>query len=340
MYLSRLVLLLLLVSRAGHAQTVEFRKHAIDERYVFRGLSVVDDNVAWVSGKNGIVGKTLNGGDTWTYNAVKGFEKMDFRTLYAISDKEAVIANAGSPAYILRTKDGGISWETVYTNKDSNAFFDGVDFWNDKEGLIYGDPINGRMLLLKTDDGGKTWQELLEANRPVMAAGEASFAASGTGIRCYGKSRVMISSGGKVSRFFVSGDKGKSWAVYTPPMIHGETSAGIFSLAFKNDLNGVIVGGDYLKNTVTKDHVFYTRDGGKTWNAPTAATRGQRECVEFVGNNVVLASGVTGMDVSYDDGVNWSPLDGQDNFAVVRKARKGKLVVAAGKGRLSVIYLK
>jgi photosystem II stability/assembly factor-like uncharacterized protein len=75
---------------------------------------------------------------------------------------------------------------------------DGIDFWNDTEGIIYGDAIDKRMLLLATHDGGKIWKELPEAQRPILSEGEGSFAASGTGIRYYDQSRLLISTGGKV----------------------------------------------------------------------------------------------------------------------------------------------
>ena len=119
----------------------------------FRGLSVVDDKVAWVIGSKGWVGRSIDGGNNWEFAQVKGFEKYDFRSLYAFDAKNAIIANAGSPAFILRTSDGGRKWQVAYENADTAAFFDGVDFWNNNEGLIYGDPINGRMLLLSTEDG-------------------------------------------------------------------------------------------------------------------------------------------------------------------------------------------
>ena len=333
------VVLLMLLVQAGVAQELHFRSVGIDTTCTYRGLSVVDDQVAWVSGKGTVI-TTNDGGAQWEQRKIKGFEKLDFRTLYAFNAKEAVIANAGSPAYILRTSDGGDNWQVVYYNDDDAAFFDGADFWNNRDGIIYGDPVNGRMLLLRTHDGGKTWKELPDRSRPAMKEGEASFAASGTGIRCYGQRKVFISSGGKVSRLYVSNDKGKTWEVRTSPMMHGESSAGIFSLAFATANNGVIAGGDYLNNTLAKDHVFYTRDGGKTWKAPKTPTRGQRECVEVVPPHLVLASGVTGMELSRDGGVNWKPVDGQKNFAVARKARKGKLVLAAGKGKLSILTIK
>jgi hypothetical protein len=40
-----------------------------------RGLSVVNDNVVWVSGSNGTVGKTTNGGKNWKWYTVKGLKK-------------------------------------------------------------------------------------------------------------------------------------------------------------------------------------------------------------------------------------------------------------------------
>ena len=40
-----------------------------------RGLSVVNNNVVWVSGSNGMVGKSANAGKNWKWMTVKGFEK-------------------------------------------------------------------------------------------------------------------------------------------------------------------------------------------------------------------------------------------------------------------------
>lgn len=323
----------------GFCQVPAFTKIEIDTNYSFRGLSVVDDSVAWVSGIRGVVGMSRNGGISWSFIKVKGFEKADFRTLYAFNSSEAIIANAGSPAYILRTSDGGITWNTVYTNKDSLAFFDGIDFWNDREGIIYADPIKGRMLLLRTADGGKSWQELPERSRPELSEGEASFAASGTGIRCYGKEKVVIATGGMVSRLLASSDKGNNWYEIKTPILQGQSSTGIFSFAFAGDQVGVIVGGDYRQDTLRKDNVFYTNDGGLSWKKPEVTTNGYRECVEFVSENIVITVGPGGADFLNVNtyGNKWQPIPGQKGYHVVRKARKGKLVIAAGSKKISVV---
>src|SRR5690348_171711 len=170
-----LSILTLLISQHTFAQPYTLESLDAPKDAHFRGLSVVDDNVAWVSGTKGWIGVTTDAGKTWSFNQIKDFEKFDFRTLYGFDGKTAIAANAGSPASVLRTIDGGKNWSVVYANEHKDAFFDGVDFWNEKEGIIYGDPIDKKMLLLRTTDGGITWKEIPESSRPVLSEGEASF---------------------------------------------------------------------------------------------------------------------------------------------------------------------
>ena len=304
----------------------------------FRALSVVDDSVAWVAGTKGWVGKSVDGGSTWTFRQVKDFEAFDFRSLYAFDESYAVIANAGAPANILVTDDGGESWQVVYTHPDSAAFFDGIDFWDRNNGLIYGDPIGGRMLLLSTRNGGRTWVELPQRQRPPLEDGEASFAASGTNIRLQERQSVVIATGGKTSRLWTSDNSGRSWKTRTPPVLKGEPTTGIFSFSGFRGKAGVVVGGDYLRDTLTADHVFYTTDKGKSWERPGTPTRGYRECVEFIDDNTLIATGPTGTEVSIDGGKTWTPESDERLFHVVRTARNGRLVViAGGKGKISIL---
>jgi photosystem II stability/assembly factor-like uncharacterized protein len=303
----------------------------------FRGLSVINDKLAWVSGSQGWIGKTTDGGVTWQFAQVPSFEKSDFRSLYAFNADVAVIANAGSPATVLKTSDGGKTWATVYTLDHPDAFMDGIDFWNDTEGIIYGDAIDKRMLLLATHDGGKIWKELPEAQRPILSEGEGSFAASGTGIRYYDQSRLLISTGGKVSRLLTTSNLGKSWKIFSPPIIQGESGTGIFSLAFRDKDNGIVVGGNYVRDTLATQHILLTKDGGATWTQPATPTRGYRECVEYLSNTRILAAGPKGIDISNNGGLDWSPLSDETGYHVVKKARHGSLVIVAGNKKLARI---
>jgi photosystem II stability/assembly factor-like uncharacterized protein len=307
----------------------------------FRGMSVVDDHVAWIAGTKGWIGITRDGAKTWTFQQIKNFEKFDFRTLYAFDATTAIAANAGSPASILRTTDGGKNWTVVYSNDHKDAFFDGVDFWNEREGVVYGDPIEGKMLLLRTKDGGKTWEALPDSSRPDLKEGEASFAASGTGIRCVTPNSLFISTGGKVSRVWYSENKGDSWTSLNPPMLQGGTMTGMYSLAFRNSMVGLVVGGDYEKDTVRTDHIYLTTNGGATWTKPSIPTRGLRECVEFISSTDLIATGLPGSDYSTDGGKTWQSLSDERNLYVVRKARKGSLILMCGaSGKLKKVVWK
>ncbi|MEO5908761.1 MAG: oxidoreductase, partial [Ginsengibacter sp.] len=133
-----------ILSESGHAS--------------FRGLSVVSNDVMWVSGSNGTVGKSINGGKSWKWIVVKGFEKTDFRDIEAFDKKTALIMAVDEPAYILRTNDGGDNWKIVFENKTKGMFLDAMEFWNDQSGIVIGDPINHLFYIGRTFDGGKTWQ--------------------------------------------------------------------------------------------------------------------------------------------------------------------------------------
>lgn len=337
--LHRFLLIATITLSAGQmfAQQLKLVSARVETTSYFRGMSVVDDNVAWVSGSKGTVAITHDGGKSWSLRLVKGYETQEFRSVYAFDSLNAVIANAGSPAYIFRTTDGGRNWKQVYVNSHPEAFIDGVDFWNERDGIFYGDAIRGRMLIVKTKDGGRAWTESAENVRPALSEGEGSFAASGTNIRCFASGKTFIATGGKVSRLFISDDFASTWAVVNPPIIQGKTMTGIFSASFRDERYGIVVGGDYEIDTLKKDHIFITTDSGKTWKAPSAPTGGIRECVEFISNDLVVSAGYPGIDISRDGGKTWTLFSNEKRFAVVRKARKGKLIVIAGQGKIALL---
>lgn len=76
---------------------------------------------------------------------------------------------------------------------------------------------------------------------------------------------IWFATGGKVARVFHSPDRGQTWQVFDTPILHGPDSAGIFSIAFRDALHGVIAGGDYKHPRDDGPNLAFTSDGGKTW---------------------------------------------------------------------------
>ncbi|MGB8064833.1 MAG: hypothetical protein WCF26_23310 [Candidatus Sulfotelmatobacter sp.] len=77
---------------------------------------------------------------------------------------------------------------------------------------------------------------------------------------------IWFATGGKVARVFHSSDRGQTWQVFDTPILHGPDSAGIFSIAFRDPLHGVIAGGDYKHPKDDGPDLAFTADGGQTWN--------------------------------------------------------------------------
>lgn len=326
-------------SLIAHAQQISWIPVRVPEASSFRALSIPDDKTAWVAGNKGLIGQTTDGGKTWDFKSIEGFEKLDFRSLYAFDKHTAIVANAGSPAYILHTKDAGKNWSIVYENQDSAVFIDGIDFWDAETGLVYGDPIHGKLFVLKTTDSGKTWNPLPDASLPTLGSGEASFAASGTNIRCFGKKKVLIASGGSKSRLFYSTNAGNTWRAIEVPIIQGKNSEGIFGIYLVSDKHWIVVGGDYTKENQAIKHIFYTLNGGKNWEMPKKATGGYRECVAQLDDEIMIAVGPQGAEISFDNGLNWNTIEAPQGLHVIKKSKSGNLVLAAGRNTICVLSL-
>jgi hypothetical protein len=303
------------------AQTIKVL--TTDNGTSIRGLSVVNDKVAWVSGSNGKIGKSLDGGATWKWLTVKNFEKTDFRDIEAFSSTSAIIMGIDSPAYILKTSDGGDTWKLVYTNHTKGIFLDAMEFWNEQSGIIIGDPIDNKMYILRTFDGGNNWQEIPPAYRPSADSGEACFASSGTNVRKLTKSIACFITGGLRSRLFYKEQK------IDLPIIQGKQSTGANSFAVKNKNTMIIVGGNFNTPDSTEGNCAITKDGAKTFIAPTARPHGYRSCVEYLNKTNWISSGINGVDYSTDDGNTWIKIS-SEGFHVCRKAKKGKAVFLAG----------
>lgn len=299
-----------------------------------RGISVVSSRVIWVSGDHGTIARSLDGGKSWTWMSVPGLENRDFRSLHAFGSGVALAAAAGAPALIVRTVNGGVNWNEVYRNGAPASFLDGIAFWDQKRGLAYGDPLDGRLLVLSTENGGARWSELPAGQRPPTVEGEAGFAASGTSIRAWGSGMSLIATGGKRALLWESRDFGRSWTTRTCPIRQGAPSQGIFSVAVSGN-DWVVVGGDYRRSAERNGVACWSSDGGRTWSAPKVAPGGYRSAVEALGGPRFLATGPNGTDLSVDGGFVWHPISPQGFHAIGREPNGAGAYLVGSGGRIA-----
>jgi photosystem II stability/assembly factor-like uncharacterized protein len=206
-------------------------------------------------------------------------------------------------------------------------------FWDEKNGIALGDPIKGQFRLITTDDGGATWKPLTAKNLPPAFPGEAAFAASGTSLVVHGKDHVWFATGGgKVARVFRSSDRGQNWEASETPIAAGVESAGIFSIAFRDKENGMIVGGDYRMPNAAGATAAITADGGKTWKLLDKRLP-YRSAVAWAKDRWI-AVGTSGSHSSSDNGDTWKLLD-NETYNSVAFTNMGEGWAVGPKGRIS-----
>ena len=279
-----------------------------------RSVSAASAMVAWAGCTRGTVFRTIDGGTTWHADTVAGGANLDFRGIAAIDASTAVIASAGpaeqGQARIYRTVDGGAHWSLQWSDSTKGVFLDGLAFWDSQHGLAYSDPVDGRLVILTTDDGGVTWANVSPANIPPVLPNEAAFATSNTGIAVEGSRHAwIVTGGGAESRVFRTTDRGRSWSVAATGM-PGGPSSGLFAIAFADARNGVAVGGDYAIARGVTDFALRTGDGGVTWRRagavrPDGATQGLA-VIRGGSQPVFVSSGAYGTAVSRDFGATWT----------------------------------
>jgi photosystem II stability/assembly factor-like uncharacterized protein len=312
-----------------------------------RAMSVPSTKVIWASGSKGMVAKSTNEGLNFEWTQVKGYEKRDFRAMHAWNDQEAIIVAVAAPAIILKTIDGGASWDKVYENTDTSMFLDALNFSDANHGTVIGDPIDGHLFILTTSNKGSSWDKMPnDFFKSNLKNGEAFFASSNSNLINIGKELVFV-TGGLSSRLWKNG------VAEALPMLQGTSSTGANSIAIApNGSRIIIVGGDFSNDKLaTQNIVGYDllkapknknlSDKKRTWKQIELSNpNGYKSSVEFIDNDRLITCGTSGVDLSNNKGVSWEKIS-DASFHIVKKhpSKRGAYLAGAG-GRISFVELK
>lgn len=121
-------------------------------RVNYIGLHFINADTGWACGSSGAIIKTTNGGDDWTTAATPVTNLL----LKIHSYNGQVVICTGFDGLILRSTDGGETFEQVVSGVGSGTDLWGVQMLNDTLGWVCG--MN--QTLLKTTDAGINWQQV------------------------------------------------------------------------------------------------------------------------------------------------------------------------------------
>lgn len=301
-----------------------------------RGISAVSADIAWVSGGHGTILRTRNAGLSWDRGAPRDASTLDFRDIEAFGPDTAYVLSIGSGdlSRIYKTTDGGATWVSQFVNTDPRAFLDALAFFDEQHGLALGDPVDGRFQILRTDDGGVSWQHVAATNVPEARPGESAFAASGTCLVTDRQQTAWFVSGGTATpRVYRSTDRGQHWTAAAVPFELRLASGGLFSVAADGPVVQV-VGGDYRAESGGGLYALRSTDGGRAFRA--SWIRGFRSAVVALPGGAGrewLATGPAGTDRSADGGVTWLK-DGELGYHALSVAPDGTVWAAGESGRI------
>lgn len=324
----------------------DWRVSVVDADQNLRGLAAVSRTEAWVTGESLTDGAarifhTTDAGRTWADVTPAGTQGLSFRDVEVTPHGLNVLAiGPGEASRIYRSTDDGATWTETFRNTDEAAFYDCLAFYpGGRDGLAVSDPVDGKLRIAATRDGGHTWSVLPSAGMPDTA-GEFGFAASGDCLVTAGGAAFLI-TGGAQSRVLRSDDRGLTWRATATGIPAGEAAGG-FAGAFAGPRFGIAVGGDFAASTDNTDEVAFTRDGGATWTSGIDLAH-IAEDVAYVGggHHVAIATGSyrgsTGTSLSTDGGATWNRIS-DTGFHAVKCTNDGTCWGAGATGQVGWLH--
>ncbi|MGC9341829.1 MAG: YCF48-related protein [Bacteroidales bacterium] len=220
----------------------------------WQSIDMINQNLIFIGGYQ-VVGRTVDGGGSWTFYDVYSELGLDEYTY--IYDLQFIDANigygVGRGGLIIKTNNGGTSWIKQNWKNDPDQVTDvdlrGVYFLNANLGWTVGE--NG--VILKTTNGGSSWTKLPSFNTTPLKG--IWFTDANTG---YATGR------GSYRHLIKTTDGGTSWVSLSTNLPQSNPQ----DIQFINQNEGYITGQLYnYESSSYEGSVLKTIDGGDNWYA-------------------------------------------------------------------------
>jgi photosystem II stability/assembly factor-like uncharacterized protein len=269
----------------------------------FRSFYFADQNTGWVVGSNGIILKTVNGGDNWTEQ-----NSGTNVTLYTITglNQNTLFVGGGSRT-LLKSTDGGTTW-TSYTLDiipEPNAFIAKIKVFD--QNLMYVLAVYSTTVgrIYKTTDGGNSWTQLYANTTNNL--NDFDFASPNVG----------VAVGRNVGTLFYTTD-GTNWNQAPTPSLGGfnYTRSDVRAVRMLDVNTAVAVGwGSFAAGLQPSIHLR-TTNGGANWTYMTQQEQNRSYdnlyniWFKDAYNGLAIGGAIRGsvIERTTDGGINWTPI--------------------------------
>lgn len=239
-----------------------------------RSVFFLDENNGWAAGREGVVIRTTDGGESWSPALETGTDVILNDIYFTDLNNGWVSGNSGT---LLRTTDGGDSWQTQTTNSTRNL--NDVHFVNNSTGFA-----SGLITVLRTEDGGESWSEL-----------STGFTSNFQSIYFVDESTGWIT--GTSGLIIKTEDGGDSWIENDSP-----SSATLNHIYFTDANTGWAVG--------QEGSIVFTDDAGQNWSNLSSPVASELFSVNALDASSVVAVGTNSVRLrSSDGGQSWEQTD-------------------------------
>ena len=303
-------------------RATEFQKPPVSYSKAF----FLDVNNGWMTGSNGVIFRTVNGGGIWTRQetnstaGIEGIIALTTNNVWAVGDNNIfrfngmawsisqsvgseklhavhfestgqtgiVVGNSGA---VYRTTNGGSSWSRLALPMGISSKLNAVYCLNTTTALIVGDNASFRTTTLNT--ATPTWTSGLTGLPTGFEWRDLHFATATNG--------WMVGTGG----IFATTNGGINWTKQS------DEKNPTFDVHFIDAQRGWAVG---FAGTIAR-----TNNGGATWTVQRDVALGEYQGVAFAGNSTNgWAINSYGMIWRTSDGSSWSPATDIAGFEGIR----------------------
>jgi photosystem II stability/assembly factor-like uncharacterized protein len=190
-----------------------------------------------------------------------------FRGLDAVSRRVAWVA--GENGGILKTTDGGESWQDVSPGgRPYGHEFRDVEAWNARHAVVLAIGTGRAARIYETRNGGASWSLRFKNTDPAAFYDCMAFSSSGRGL-------ALSDPVDGYFRLAVTRDFGHTWRVQStngmPPALDGEFA---FAASGTCLVSGPFRNFWFASGGVDTPRIFHSSDGGRTWDVADAPLRG------------------------------------------------------------------